>query len=154
MRFSQRLLQSLCISALLIPTIVGAQVSNEFRQRYGVPDNKGGFTVRPNITAYVSYLSDGRVSRILIEPHASEERDESLVRNIDGALAVEIIDELSPIDRRGALVNSITFSAGCTSISVDDYERVRISRVLSCTSEGAIKSAEIVQKYSKPSRIN
>jgi len=153
MRFSQRLLKSLCISALLIPTIVGAQqISNDFRQRYGPPDNKGGFTVRPNITAYVSYLSDGRVSRILIEPHALEEREDSLVRNIGAELAVEIIDELSPIDRRGALVNSITFSAGCTSISVDDYERVRISRVLTCTLKGAIKSAEIVPKYSKPSQ--
>ncbi len=77
--------------------------------------------------------------------------DDSLVRNIGAELAVEIIDELSPIDRRRALVNSITFSAGCTSISVDDYERVRISRVLTCTLHGAIKSAEIVPKYSKPS---
>lgn len=146
MAFRRRLAQTLCLLALLTTALGGPQTPDDLRQRYGAPDKRGRYVVRPNVTASVTRQSDGRVSRILVEPRGSETTAEGPGRQIPERVATEVIDELSPAARRGALLNSLNFSAGCTSISTDDYEQVRISRVFTCESEGTVKSAEIAIK--------
>lgn len=146
MAFRRRLAQTLCLSALLTPALGGPQAPDDLRQRYGPPDERGRYVVRPNVTASVTRRSDGRVTRILIEPRGSGAAAEGPGRQIPERVAAGVIDELSPAARRGALLNSLNFSAGCTSISTDDYEQVRINRVFTCESEGTVKSAEIAIK--------
>lgn len=136
----------LSLTALLVPVLGGAQTPDDLRQRYGAPDRRGRYAVRPNVAASVARQSDGRVSRILIEPRDSGTSAKGPGRQIPERAAAEVIDELSPAAERGALLNSLNFSAGCTSIRADDYEQVRISRVFTCDSAGTVKSAEITIK--------
>lgn len=150
MAFRRLLAQAFCLSALLTSVIAGPQTVDDLRQRYGSPDKRGRYVVRPNVTAAVTRQSDGRVSRILIEPKDSGAAAKGHSPQIPEKVAAEVIDGLSPAARRGALLNALNFSAGCTSISTDDYEQVRISRVFTCESEGEVKSAEIAIKALEP----
>jgi hypothetical protein len=136
----------LYLLALLLPVPGDAQASDDLRQRYGPPDDRGRYVVRPHVTASVTRQSDGRASRILIEARGAGGAAKGRGPRMLEKVAAEVIDELSPADGRGALLNSLNFSAGCTSIRADHYERVRISRVFTCDSPGTVKSAEIAIK--------
>lgn len=125
----------------LATMFVAAQTPNELRQKYGSPDEKGSYIVRPNITATVVQKNE-QIARILIKPQNSLLSGNSNVMLPDAV--ADVINEFSPLEERGEFVKSLTFNAGCTAINTDIYDLVRISRVVTCTSSGGIVSAEIL----------
>lgn len=144
----RRLALTLCIMGLMSVSSA-TQTSSELQQKYGSPDENGQYTIRPNVVASVVCQSDDQACRILIKPKRSALLSEGDTQQMPPQMVAEVIKELSPANQRGAFINSTIFNAGCTSISTDDYERVRISKVTTCISGEGVLSAEILKKQPK-----
>lgn len=146
MRFKRRYAGVLFL-ILLLNAVIVPQTVQRLRQRYGAPEN-GVYLVRPNVTMKVSATKDGRVCKMLLEPKGPESSGKGDAQTMSPAVVEQILDEEVPKEERGRLVRSITFGASCTSMNAQDYENVRINRVLTCATEDEIKAVEVVRKVS------
>jgi hypothetical protein len=136
--------QMLALSALCF-TSAFAQSAGGLRQKYGAPDAKGQYVIRPGVVMSVTFNEDKQAREFLIKPQASAAGKET------GDIIPErtitwIIDELAPAGQRGKHLRSMVFNAGCASTATDEYEQVRISRALTCASGGGVTSARVCWK--------
>lgn len=122
-----------------------AQTANEMRQKYGSPDDKGHYLVRPEIGMSVSFAKDGQACKVLIKSLPHMGREESFSEGLDSELVSQIIEELVPISVRGRRGRKITFSG---HVTVTDYENVEIRRTMVSKSDNSKgeQAAEIVWK--------
>lgn len=122
-----------------------AQTADEMRQKYGAPDDKGHYLVRPEIGMSVSFGKDGQACKILIKSLPYMGRDESFSEGLDSELVSQIIDEIVPISVRGRRGRKISFSG---HVTVTDYENVAIRRTMvsKWDSSKGEREAEIVWK--------
>jgi hypothetical protein len=104
-----------------------AQTANELRQKYGSPDDKGYYLVRPEIAISVLFAKDGQACKALIEPLPQMARKDSLTVGLESEIVSKIIDEVVPISLRGRRGRRISFSGWVT---VTDYEHVSIRRTM------------------------
>ena len=91
-----------------------AQTANEMRQKYGSPDDKGHYLVRPEIGMSVSFAKDGQACKVLIKSLPHMGREESFSEGLDSEMVSQIIDELVPISVRGRRGRGISFSGWVT----------------------------------------
>lgn len=133
------------LATLLCVAITTAQTANELRQKYGSPDDKGYYLVRPEIAMSVSFAKDGQACKVLIEPLPQIARKDSLTMGLESEIVSEIIDEIVPISMRGRRGRRITFSGWVT---VTEYENVRIRRAMVSKSDSTKgeRTIEIVWK--------
>lgn len=122
-----------------IIAIIGiAQTRDELKQKYGSPDAKGRYIVRPGIGLSVKYKQNQNPSEINILPLALDIEDTS--KSSDEVMpsdkAVEVLDELVPVSKRGAKVTAVTYSSGCPITISTEYERVIISINNRCQRRG------------------
>ena len=122
-----------------------AQTANEMRQKYGSPDDKGHYLVRPEIGMSVSFAKDGQACKLLIKSRPHMGREESFSEGLDSEMVSQIIDELVPISLRGRRGREISFSG---RVTVTDYENVKIRRTMvsKWDSSKGEHAAEIVWK--------
>jgi len=122
-----------------------AQTANEMRQKYGSPDDKGHYLVRPEIGMSVSFAKDGQACKVLIKSLPHMGREESFAEGLNSEMVSQIIDELVPISVRGHRGRGISFSGWVT---VTDYENVKIRRMMvsKWDSSKGEREAEIVWK--------
>ena len=131
-------------------TLVGfgtniAQTANEMRQKYGSPDDKGHYLVRPEIGMSVSFAKDGQACKVLIKSVPHMGREESFSEGLGSEMVSQIIDEIVPISVRGRRGWEISFSG---RVTVTDYENVKIKRTMvsKWDSSKGEREAEIVWK--------
>ena len=121
-----------------------AQTANEMRQKYGSPDDKGHYLVRPEIGMSVSFAKDGQTCTVLIKSLPHMGREESFSEGFGPDMVSQIIDEIVPISVRGRRGRAISFGR----VTVTDYENVKISRTMvsKWDSSKEEREAEIVWK--------
>lgn len=140
--------RQLILAALAMLVIFGtnaAQTANEMRQKYGSPDEKGHYLVRPEIGMSVSFGKDGQACKVLIKSLPHMGREASFSEGLDSEMVSQIIDEIVPISVRGLRGRKISFSG---HVTVTDYENVAIRRTMVSkwdNSKGE-REAEIVWK--------
>ncbi len=136
----------LIILLSVVPT--AGQSTNEFRQKYGSPDNKGRYIARPGVALKVSFAANGQVCRILIEPESSVVLGNSALPLMKLEAVTEIIGELVPEVRRDQRRPILTMSGGCTSVEEYNYEQVIVHRTNICKAEGGkgVSVADILWK--------
>jgi hypothetical protein len=121
-----------------------AQTANEMRQKYGSPDDKGHYLVRPEIGMSVSFAKDGQACKVLIKSLPHMGREESFSEGLGSDMVSQIIDEIVPISVRGRHGRAISFGR----VTVTDYENVKIRRTMvsKWDSSNGEREAEIVWK--------
>lgn len=121
-----------------------AQTANEMRQKYGSPDDKGHYLVRPEIGMSVSFAKDGQACKVLIKSLPHMGREESFSEGLGSDMVSQIIDEIVPISVRGRRGRAISFGR----VTVTDYENVEIRRTMvsKWDSSKGEREAEIVWK--------
>lgn len=122
-----------------------AQTTNDMRQKYGSPDDKGQYLVRPEIGMSVSFAKDGQACKVLIKSLPHMGREESFSEGFDSEMVSQIIDEIVPNSVRGRRGREISFSG---QVTVTDYENVKIRRTMvsKWDSSKGEHAAEIVWK--------
>ena len=120
-----------------------AQTPNKLRKKYGAPDNKGHYVVRPDIVIAAALADDQQPCKIIVKPQESSTLRESASNVMKSDTVTEVLDELMPVDQRGKHLRSIIFNASCAAMSTVEYERVSINRALTCVLGGGVTSAEI-----------
>ena len=143
--------RQLILAALAMLVCFGsnsAQTANEMRQKYGAPDDKGHYLVRPEIGMSVSFAKDGQACKVLIRPLPHMGRDESFSEGLDSEMVSQIIDEIVPNSVRGRRGRAISLSGWVT---VTDYENVKIRRTMvsKWDSSKGEREAEIVWKKTR-----
>lgn len=135
------LLLAILLSA--VPSV--AQSAREFQQKYGLPDDKGNYMVRPGIAVKPSFAEDGQLCKILIEPQSSSMSSVSAAPLMDLEVVAKIISEFAPEVRRTQRRPALTMGTGCTSIEEYHYKQVVVYRTVVCRAEGdrGVKTAEI-----------
>ncbi|MGH9944073.1 MAG: hypothetical protein ACRD9R_17145 [Pyrinomonadaceae bacterium] len=133
-------MKKLCIACLLLVTLLAgvasyAQTLSYFREKYGQPDSKGLFAVRPNIVMAVQVDKKGQVCKALIKSINETSLSASKPRTVPSKLMTDIINEVVPVAQRGRRGRTISLSGGCTSVQIEDYANVSIKRTLICKSE-------------------
>jgi len=113
-----------------------AQTAKEFQQRYGVPDDKGRYIVRPGIALIASFAENGQLCKLQIESQHSEPTRGALHPLLPAEAITELIDEIAPISQRGRGRPIITWSAGCTTIEGEDYDNIKVRRTILCKADG------------------
>lgn len=140
----------LMLSTVVLTTAPSAMTSpqtpGDLEQRYGTPDDKGRYVARPDILVSVMLADERQEQKFAIKPNDRSPSSADSVQPMKPETVTEIINELAPMNQRGKLVNSIIFSASCTSIEADEYEQIRINRVVTCATGGGVASAEIIWK--------
>jgi hypothetical protein len=131
------LLVLLTLSVFMIVVIGAAQTRDEFKQKYGPPDTKGRYTVRPNIGLSIKYKQSRNLSEMIIEPLEStasqsnfEKEGSNEVMPLD--MAEEVLDELIPVAESGKKGYTGIAEFGCTSVEYTDYEEVSTSIAKRC----------------------
>jgi hypothetical protein len=99
---------TLCVLGLMI-VFSAAQTPSELRQKYGLPDKNGQYTIRPNVVTSVVCQSDNQGCRILIKPKRSDLLIEGDTQGVSPQVVAEVIEEFSPANQRGAFINSISY---------------------------------------------
>jgi hypothetical protein len=107
-----------------------AQTSGEFHQKYGLPDDKGRFIVRPGIGLTVKFAQDKQPSEAVVRPLSSPAVPaRGTAELMSPKIAKEIIDELVPVSGRGRYRSTTNVAVGGLEINDVKYERVTISTV-------------------------
>ena len=118
------------VAFFLYLTFATAQVSTDWRKRYGPPEAER-FIVRDGIVMTVSYSGEGRTCKAVIEP----------IKPQPPAEFKDLLKEIIPLSDRGKEINSLGLSTGySTGIGTTSYERVNIA--LMTTGHGTIKDIE------------
>ena len=111
-----------------------AQTRDEFKHKYGPPDAKGRYLVRPDIGFEVKYKQNRTLSEMTIKPLSSENDGSKKV--MSSKLAEESLDELVPEKRRGEKTKEGVAEFGCTSVNYTEYELVKINTTKRCSAQG------------------
>ena len=135
-----------CFMLLLLFSLVPAkaQTSGELRQKYGNPDDKGRYVVRPGVMMSVTAASNGKVSDVWIEAQSAPQLDDPAEKGIPQKILAGLINEFAPISRRGRYIRSLTFSGGCTSIAGTEYEHVTVQQTSLCAAGGRVLSSAAI----------
>lgn len=137
------LLISLTLFVFIIVMIGMAQTLDELEQKYGSPDVKGRYIVRPNIGLSVKYKQSRNPSEMLVKPLDSDTANISNIENesspkvMPSGVAEEVLNELVPAEKRGKKGKTGNSEFGCTSIDYTEYEQVIINTVKRCEQQGA-----------------
>ncbi len=129
-----------------------SQTRDEFRLKYGMPED-GHYLLRSNIIMNALYSEDGQAQVLTIEPENLSLGNKSEIALMSSATVTEIITELVPDSRRGRLIHSMTFDAGCSSTQTSEYEKVFIYRTLICSSQSEEKKEKLVEIKFKKIRV-
>lgn len=136
------LLVLLTLSAFMILVIGMAQTRDEFKQKYGSPDAKGRYIVRPNIGLLIEYKQGQNPSEMVIKPldsdttNASNSEKKSSRKVMPSDEAEEVLNELVPVAKRGEKGFVGKFLHGCVSGDITEYEQVTIDIVKRCEQRG------------------
>jgi hypothetical protein len=101
-----------------------AQSSDDFHRRYGEPDLER-FQVRPSIELTVEYGSDHLACKVTIEPSPNKVGQ---TRLINSDVVSEILEQVAPVDTRGAVLTRSSFQNSCGTGYQTEYENVSIAR--------------------------
>lgn len=113
-------------SLVFITVITGtAQTPDELKQKYGSPDSKGIYIVRPNIGLLVKYKDNRNITEMLIKPF-----DSYSLMNSDEA--EKVLDEVFPVAKRGKKGNSVDVVSGCLIDITTLYKLFSISIAKRC----------------------
>jgi microcystin-dependent protein len=131
------------ISFLSIFVLLGlAQTRDEFKQKYGLPDDKGRYVVRPDIGLSIEYKQGQNPSEMVIKPldsdaaNASNSEKENSRKVMLSDEAEEVLDELVPVAKRGERGFVAKLLSGCISADRTEYEQVTIDIVKRCERRG------------------
>jgi len=133
---------SLTLFALVIVVIGMAQTRDEFKQKYGSPDAKGRYIVRPDVGLSVEYKEDRNLSEMVIKPLDSETTNlsnpekKSSKKVMPSDEAEEVLNEVVPVEKRGNKGFVGNFLHGCISNNYTEYEQVTIDVVKRCEKQG------------------
>lgn len=119
--------------------ISGHQTNNELKQKYGSPDAKGQYIVRPEIGVTAKFKEDGRPIEMFIKPLDSSEAemsDNSSFKVMLSDVVDEVLNELVPVAKRGKQGGTTNAEFGCTSTDYTEYEQVTINTVKRCEQQG------------------
>lgn len=136
------LLVSLILVAFMIAVIGMAQTRDEFKQKYGSPDAKGRYLVRPNIGLSIEYKQGHNPSEMIIKPldpgttDASTSEKDNSNKVMPSDEAEEVLDELVPVAKRGVKGLTANISHGCPFTNYTEYERVTINITRRCERNG------------------
>jgi len=117
--------------------VVSAQKGDDLRQKYGAPDEKGRYHVRPNIGMKVETSEDGRPSRAIIQRLDIDDFprwDNPKLMPTEEAQAV--IAEVVPVSKRGKLRGTGRFAFSCIGSQVWHYDQVTITVDTRCEAQG------------------
>jgi len=103
------------------------QSSGELHHRYGEP-NLERFQVRPGIDLTVEYGSDHLACKMTIQPSQSPSQQENQKPRMSSEIVSDILEEVAPVAKRGAVIERGSFQASCAGGYVTDYENVTIDR--------------------------
>ncbi len=132
----------LTLFAFIIVEVGMAQTRNEFEQKYGSPDAKGRYIIRPSIGLSIKYKQDQNPSEMVIEPLDSDTTDalnskkESLRKVMPSDEAEEVLDELVPVVKRGKKGFAANIANSCNFGSHTEYEQVTIDIAKRCERRG------------------
>lgn len=140
----KRLISSLLLtlSAFMIVVIGMAQTRDEFKQKYGSPDAKGRYIVRPNIGLSIEYKEGRNPSEMVIKPldsdsaNASNSEKERSNKVMPSDEAEKVLNELAPVAKRGEKGFVGKLLSGCISADHIEYEQVTINIVKRCERQG------------------
>ena len=131
------------ISFVFLIVIVGiAQTRDEFKQKYGSPNSKGQYVIRPNIGLQVKYNQSQIPSEMISEPldpntaNVSNSEKESSNKLMLSDEAEEVLDEVVPVAKRGKKIGGGRFSFGRASLYNTEYEQVTINIAKRCEKQG------------------
>jgi hypothetical protein len=124
----------LCISFMIVPSL--SQTQDELKKRYGAPDKRGCYKVRPGIILTVSGQENEQEYTVLVEP---EEISEPEV--ISSTIAGQIIEELIPAPKRGRLIMAFTISK--TDIAAYEKATIHLNKVCKVGEKCKITSIKI-----------
>lgn len=136
------LLVLLTLSAFMIVVIGMAQTRDEFKQKYGAPDVKGRYIVRPDIGLSIEYKQGQSPFEMVIKPHDSDTKDtsepdkENSPKVMPSDEAEEVLDELVPVSKRGEKISAANTSHGCPFSNYTEYERLTILITKRCERRG------------------
>ncbi|HEV2987428.1 MAG TPA: hypothetical protein VG759_03230 [Candidatus Angelobacter sp.] len=117
---------------LLSLQIVNAQVSNDWRNRYGPPAAES-YLLRDGIVMTAYYSAEGKTCKIEILPFKSKEPDG----------LEKMLQEIVPVNARGKEISSIGLTSSANGIASRIYERVSIASTDSQGRAGVMQSATV-----------
>jgi hypothetical protein len=118
-------------------TVGSAQKAHDLREKYGVPDNKGRYRVRPKIGMKVEPSEDGRPAKMVIQRLDMDEPPRPHTPKVMlTAEAEEVLAEVVPIIQRGKLRSTSAFAFGCTGFQTSEYDQVTITLDTRCEAQG------------------
>lgn len=132
----------LTLFAFMIVIIGMAQTRDEFKQKYGSPDSKGRYIIRPNIGLSIKYKQGQNPFEMVIKPldsdiaNESNPEQESSNKVMSSDEAEEVLDELVPIAKRGEKGFVGNLLSGCTFVNYIEYEQVTIDIAKRCEKQG------------------
>ena len=116
-----------CLSLVAV-----AQKADDLRTKYGPPNGRGYYTVRPEVAMVVTFDRSGTIAEALIAPSDAETSSATMAV----AVAKAIVDEVAPPAIRGRYQKTAEAAVGCTRFSFLEYERVVIQTVTRCDRQG------------------
>jgi hypothetical protein len=137
------------ISVVLLAVL--AQSPSALRERYGAPDDKGRYTVRPGIGLEVKYDTVGNSTEMVVKllddgitPSSTKPERRNVMRR---DIALEILDEIAPVSKRGKRTAAFLEERGCYSLRTTEYERVTTNVANRCEQQGGgIYSVQVLWK--------
>jgi len=134
---------SILVSVLVLAAVAFGQTPDKLREKYGPPDEKGRYTVRPGISLELKTGPDRSALSMSIKPFdadvvepGSGRKFRSYPKTMNNDLALKILEELVSSNTRGKETASFVEWRGCTTITSKEYEHVAISIVTRCEAAG------------------
>ena len=142
------------LSILALISTIFAQTPSALRDRYGAADEKGRYTVRPGIGLEAKYDADGNPAEMtvkLLDDGTTPSSDKPQRRNaMRRHIALEVLDEISPVSKRGKRTASVLEERGCYSLEMTEYETVTTKVANRCEQQGGgTYSVQVVWKKQK-----
>jgi len=126
------------ISVVLVAVL--AQSPSALRERYGAADDKGRYIVRPGIGLAVKYDTVGNPTEMVVKllddgitPRSTKPERRNVMRR---DIALEILDEIAPVSKRGKQTAAFLEERGCYSLRTTEYERVTTNVANRCEQQG------------------
>jgi len=134
---------SVLVVVLVLASVSFGQTADNLREKYGRPDEKGRYTIRPGVSLEPEIGPDGHAVSMAIKPFDADAVETGSVRKfrshpktISNDIALEILEELVPANTRGKETASFVEWRGCSTITSKEYEHVAISIVNRCQAAG------------------
>src|SRR5437660_6910833 len=111
----KRVFAIVMFASMLIPAVF-AQTQSKLRTRYGPPDSKGRYTVRPGVGLEAIFALDGQSASMTVKPFRSSDGASSKSQKpavINTVTASEILDEVVPVSERGKQTDSFVHERSC-----------------------------------------